>query len=79
MLLKILQEHTPAGKCPLAGNTVSMDRLVKHQQRPLLNLKYGLSLLQDFYCQVHADIPLPPSLQKCGCLLYQGDGSQVRH
>jgi oligoribonuclease len=27
MLLKILQEHTPAGKCPLAGNTVSMDRI----------------------------------------------------
>ena len=26
MLLKILEEKTPKGKCPLAGNTVSADR-----------------------------------------------------
>ncbi|KAK2582962.1 hypothetical protein KPH14_009018 [Odynerus spinipes] len=36
-VLKYLQDHVPQGKCPLAGNTIYMDRLFLCKYMPLVN------------------------------------------
>lgn len=37
MLLNFLKKHIPQGTCPLAGNSVYMDRLFLYKLMPLVN------------------------------------------
>ena len=43
-MLRFVQSHTPAGKCPLAGNSVQWDRvfLDKHMSRFTAHLHYRI-------------------------------------
>ncbi|KAM7360622.1 putative oligoribonuclease isoform 2-T2 [Cochliomyia hominivorax] len=37
LLLDFLKQHIPKGRCPLAGNSVYMDRLFLRQHMPILD------------------------------------------
>ncbi|XP_067008983.2 oligoribonuclease, mitochondrial isoform X2 [Anabrus simplex] len=59
-ILEFIKKYTPAGKCPLAGNSVYMDRLFLRQHMPLVenHLHYRIvdvSTIKELCRRWHAD------------------------
>ena len=79
-MLEFVRQHVPAGRCPLAGNTVHMDKrfldkympqLMEHLHYRIIDVSSVKELCRCMYCMhefVHLlDIPRQPKCMKLHC------------